>query len=82
MVMLLYQKESHNQYGTNYQEQLWNSMARCIKPGHLHLPPKSVIPAKAGIHDHGVSKVEPSASGHFLEPQCSWIPACAGMTVD
>jgi len=34
----------------------------------------SVMPAKAGIHDLKIGQ-------HFFEEK-SWIPACAGMTVE
>jgi hypothetical protein len=43
---------------------------------HCH----GVIPAQAGIHGHRMSKTEFRHFDHFLRRQCSWIPACAGMT--
>jgi hypothetical protein len=39
-----------------------------------------VIPAKAGIHEHGISRIEFPDFSYLLKLQCSWIPAFAGMT--
>ncbi len=47
----------------------WNNTNR-----HGLRPMNSVMPAKAGIHDFTISQ-------HFVEEK-SWIPACAGMTVE
>jgi hypothetical protein len=41
---------------------------------------KLVIPAKAGIHENGISRIEFPDFSHILKLQCSWIPAFAGMT--
>jgi hypothetical protein len=43
-------------------------------------PHPSVIPAKAGTHEHGGWR-EAKAAGSVLVRQGSWVPAYAGMTV-
>jgi hypothetical protein len=42
---------------------------------------KFVIPAKAGIHEHGKFAVMARPDRLLVDGPCSWIPAFAGMTL-
>jgi Protein of unknown function (DUF3828) len=53
---------------------------RVTKFGNLHSPAMFVIPAKAGIQEHGKDRTERLDFQNFLKGLCSWIPAFAGMT--